>query len=310
MEQFDLVIIGGGATGLAAGISALESGVSKVLILERSEDLGGNLNLFIHKGFGKDLIGEDVTGPELATILINKYIDLGGEFKVNTQCLEVSKDKVITYVSPIDGICDINGSTILISSGIREKFTGNIHIPIHKYTGIFTLAAAHKLINFKGYLPGKEVVISGLNKWSLIFAQRLTIEGAKVKAIINNSQRPLKEWESEIINRYNIQIINNSTITEVSGVERIDTVGVKCINENTITEIKCDSLVLSVGYAKEKEMLRKADIELIEEGNKTTVEGIYYAGSIKSGFKGLFKSGLDGQLVGREISEYLKTHNY
>ena len=52
MNKYDLVIVGSGASGLSAGVSALKSGVKNVLILEKEEVLGGNLNLFINNGFG------------------------------------------------------------------------------------------------------------------------------------------------------------------------------------------------------------------------------------------------------------------
>ena len=35
MNKYDLVIIGSGASGLSAGVSALKSGVKNVLILEK-----------------------------------------------------------------------------------------------------------------------------------------------------------------------------------------------------------------------------------------------------------------------------------
>ena len=47
MNKYDLIIVGSGASGLSAGISALKSGIKNVLILEKEDVLGGNLNLFI-----------------------------------------------------------------------------------------------------------------------------------------------------------------------------------------------------------------------------------------------------------------------
>ena len=42
MNKYDLIIVGAGASGLSAGISALKSGVKNVLVLEKEDVLGGN----------------------------------------------------------------------------------------------------------------------------------------------------------------------------------------------------------------------------------------------------------------------------
>lgn len=317
MLQYDLIIIGGGASGLSAGVSALQHGIKKVLLLERNSDLGGNLNLFINEGFGKYYLGKDVTGPELSSELIREFKAHGGEYKLDTEVLEVTTNKIVTYVNPNEGIQDIKAGAIIIASGCRERFTGNINIPIHKYTGIYTLVSAHRLINLHGYLPGKKVVILGKNNWSLILATRLIVEGAEVKAIIDKSNKNyLNDRAEKFIKDMNINIIENSRVVELHGNERIASIDVENKEDKSILSIDCDSLILTVGYFPELAFVRKANIKidekrnLIVNNNETSAKGIFACGSVLTRDTELFKSGEDGYKVGELVAKYLKKYLY
>lgn len=317
MLQYDLIIIGGGASGLSAGVSALKNGIKKVLILERNNDLGGNLNLFIHNGFGSYYLGNEVTGPELGSQLIKDFKSLGGVYKLNTEVLEVTKNKVVLYVNPEDGIQELKASAVILASGCREKFTGNINIPVHKYTGIFTLVSAHRLVNQQGFLPGKEVIIIGNNNWSLILARRLLIEGAKVKAIIDNSKNGfLDENSQNFINGFDINIIKNHRVVELYGNERIESIDIKNIEDESITNISCDSLILTVGYCPEISFIRKTNILLknnstpIVNNYETSANGIFACGTILNGDKDIFNSGENGIKVGNIVADYIKKYMY
>lgn len=317
MLQYDLIIIGGGASGLSAGVSALQHGIKKVLLLERNSDLGGNLNLFIHEGFGKYYLGTDVTGPELGSELIREFKAHGGEYKLDTEVLELTNNKLVTYVNPDEGIQDVKAKAIIIASGCRERFTGNINIPIHKYTGIYTLVSAHKLINLQGYLPGKEVVILGKNNWSLILARRLIIEGAKVKAIVDVSNKGfLDDRGKRLIKDMNINIIKNSRVVDLHGNERVESIDIENKEDKSISTIDCDSVILTVGYFPEIAFVRKANIKidekrnLIVRDNETSAKGIFACGTVLTRDTEIFKSGEDGYKVGEMVSKYLKKFVY
>lgn len=309
MNKYDLVIIGAGASGLSAGVSALKSGIKDVLILEKEDVLGGNLNLFIDNGFGEYYLNKTVTGPELGSVLIKDYKALEGKYKLDTRVLEINRDKVITYVNPEEGIQEIEAKSIILAAGCREKYTGNILIPIHKFTGIFTTGSAHRLVNYNGYLPGKEIIISGSDLWTLIVARRLVIEGANVKGIVTE-RKCFNRDELEIINGFNIPIIYESEVVDIEGIERINLVRIKNIYNEEITSIDCDSFILSVGYLPDSDFLKKMSIimdgdYINNKNNHTSVEGIFVCGTMEKGVNALLNSGENGLKVGRQAAQYL-----
>ena len=316
MVNYNLVIIGGGASGLSAGVEALKRGVKNVLIIDRNNDLGGNLNVFIHKGFGEYYLGEEVTGPELASALIREYKSLGGKIKVETHVLEVSKGKVITYVNPSEGITEISATTIIVASGCRDRYTGNIIVPIHKHTCIFTIGSAHRMVNLEGYLPGEKVVILGKTKWALILARRLIIEGAQIKAIIDDSPNGfITEEELDIVDGFEIPIIRKSRVIEILGNERIGAVKIENNEDGTVSNLECDALIISVGYFPEIDFLRKAKVELdddkfqlITNKYETSIKGIYACGTVLNGEDGIDFSGIEGCKVGKIVAEYLNKY--
>lgn len=315
MIQYDLVIIGGGAAGLSAGIAALKNGIKKVLILDRNIDLGGNLNLFINNGFGEYYLGEKITGPELASTLISDYRNLNGRFKVNTEVLKVSNDRVVRYVNPEEGIQEVKATSIILSTGCREKFTGNIDIPIHKYIGILTLFSTLKLINIHGYLPGKNVVIVGENKIASILARRLMIEGANKVTFLDISSEGISKDNKEIFEEFNVKIIRCKKIIEIYGKERIESLDIISFDNNEIENVSCDSLILKVGYYPELGTLKQSIIEKDENGFlkindkfETSSPGIFACGSLTIGEELIFDSGEQGYKAGKIVAEYMKNY--
>jgi len=179
----DVVIIGAGPAGLAAAVELAKNGIKDVVVIEREPFAGGILNQCIHDGFGVIKFKEVLTGPEYARRYIDEAEKLDVEIRTNSMVVNLSRDKEITVMSS-KGIDIYRAKAVILAMGCRERTRGAIGIPGTRPAGIFTAGVAQNFVNVKNIMIGKRIVILGSGDIGLIMARRLTLEGAKVIAVV------------------------------------------------------------------------------------------------------------------------------
>ncbi|MEY8354347.1 FAD-dependent oxidoreductase [Lachnospiraceae bacterium 54-53] len=296
MTEHEIVIIGGGPAGLAAAVAARKAGITDIMILEREAYLGGILNQCIHNGFGLHTFKEELTGPEYAA----RYIEMAeGEkipYKLNTMVLDISRDKVVTAISREDGLTVIKARAVILAMGCRERPRGALNIPGFRPAGIYSAGTAQRLMNIEGFCVGKEAVILGSGDIGLIMARRMTLEGAKVKAVaeLMPYSGGLKRNIVQCLDDYGIPLKLSHTVVDIEGKERVTGVTLAAVDENrkpipgTEEHYSCDTLLLSVGLIPENELSKGAGVSLsrvtsgpvVSDRLETSVEGVFACGNV------------------------------
>jgi len=321
MRERDLVIIGGGPAGMACAISANESGVRDILLLERDQYLGGILNQCIHTGFGLEYFKEVLTGPEYADRFVSRLKSKKEiEVSLKSFAVNLTREKIVTYLRP-GALETIKAKAIIMATGCRERTREMVHIPGTRPAGIFSAGLAQKLINIEGLMPGNEVVVVGSGDIGLIMARRFMLEGAKVKALVEvrEKSRGLTRNFVQCIEDFEIPVYFRHKILRIFGKDRVKKIIVaKIDNRDQVIpgsefEIKCDTLIISVGLIPENELIEMAGVILDKETNcpvsgeinRTSIPGLFACGNSFKVYDIVDWVTRDSVLAGQMAGDYL-----
>ncbi|MFZ2961136.1 MAG: FAD-dependent oxidoreductase [Candidatus Ozemobacteraceae bacterium] len=320
--QFDAVVIGGGAAGMAAAVEIRKQGFEPVII-DREEDLGGILLQCIHNGFGLHEFKEELTGPEYAERFANRVREMKLPTFLETTVSEIKDGEIkeLCCYSKKHGVFLVRARAVVLAMGCRERNRGNIGTPGTRPAGIFTAGLAQRLINIDGLVPGKDFVIVGSGDIGLIMARRLKWIGCNVHAVVEIQPYPsgLTRNIVQCLHDFKTPLYLSHAITRISGKNRVEGVDITPIIDGSYDfsrtfKIPCDGLLLSVGLLPENEISRKAGVQINYQHNgpmvdstmMTNCEGIFACGNVVHVHDLVDFVSEESQRTGTFVSEYLR----
>lgn len=240
MKNVDILIVGGGAAGIAAAKSAYEAGCEKIALVDRKEALGGVLRQCFHRGFG-----QNQNGQEYAENLVRGFPEEIAVY-TNTTMLSVTKGRQ-AYLS---GGETVQFRQLILATGCREIPMGALPIVGSRPKGIYTAGQMQEKINLHGFLPEGPAVILGSGDLGLVMAAHLAKAGIPVTMVEQKSFCGGMARNQRCLDVYPIELICDATVTEVLGERKLE----GCILSTGET-IPCKTLLIAVGLKPERELV-------------------------------------------------------
>lgn len=273
MREYDLIIIGGGASGLLSAINGKKDGIKNILIVEKDPILGGALNSADYNISEKG----NLIGIEYKESLLKEFNELNVDVKLNTMVLKIEDSNEILCTSSECGVEKIKGKNIIIANGGKEKSRNAVQIPGNRTAGVLTVGMAKKIFGIKNMIPGKNIFIVGDSTLYMI-QEDLKKHNIKVSGIITDKNK------NEVFD-LSENLYSGYEIIAIHGEGRVSSVTIK--NGDEKKNIKCDTVIFAYPMISDGLVALRSGLKLnpnttgpaVDENLETSSKNIYACGN-------------------------------
>jgi sarcosine oxidase subunit alpha len=257
-QHCDVLVVGGGAAGLAAALAAGRSG-ARVILADEQEEFGGHLLDSRESLDGKPAadwvakaIAELQTMPE---VILLPRSTVHGYHDHNFLTIHERRTDHLGDAAPIGEVRQrlhrVRAKRVVLAAGAHERplVYGNNDVPGNMLAG-----AVSTYVRRYGVAPGKQLVLSTTNDYAYRVALDCLEAGIKVVAIADARSNPRGAWVEEARAK-GLRVLTGSAVIETRGSKRVSGARVAAIDPLAykVTSpgewLECDLVATSGGYS-------------------------------------------------------------
>lgn len=309
MEKiYDVIILGGGAAGLTAGIYSSRAKLSTLILNEGA--IGGQMVLTNEIA---NYPGVEITpGYMLANTMKTQAKQFGAVIKSNLKVKKYNLSERIKTIELEDGRI-FYGKTAILAPGGKPR---PLNIPGEtefKGTGISYCATCDG-----DFFNEKEIVVIGGGNSALEEAVSLTKYASKVTIIHQFDHfQAFAHAVDEAKANPKIEMIMETEPREFIGNEKLSSIVLEHLPTKKMYKFKTDGAFIFIGYVPGTENLPK-EIKLNSRGEiitdlemRTNIEGVFAAGDcIEKRFRQVTTAVADGTIAALSAAEFINQNKY
>ena len=276
---YDVVIVGGGPSGMSAAIYASRARL-KTLLIEKA-GCGGQIAITDHlenyPGFE-----EGINGFDLAMKMEKQARTFGCEIAYGEVSFIEIEDAIKKVI--LSDKKEYFTKTIIIASGANFK-----KLAIEGEQEFIGKGVSYCATCDGPFFRNKEIAVVGGGDSALQEALYLTKFATKVNLIHRRDQfRAAKILQEKVFAESKINIIFDSVVEKISGNLSVEQITLKNVKNNISSQLSVNGVFVFVGWLPNTKFLSNTAIKLNEAGYiitddnmKTSVEGIFACGDVR-----------------------------
>ncbi len=257
-QHCDVLVVGGGAAGLAAALAAGRAG-ARVILADEQEEFGGQLLDSRESLDGRPAadwvakaVAELKTMPE---VLLLPRATVNGYHDHNFLTIHERRFDHLGETAPMgetrQRMHRVRAKRVVLATGAHERplVYGNNDVPGNMLAG-----AVSTYVRRYGVAPGKQLVLSTTNDFAYRVALDWLEAGLNVVAIADARPNPRGAWVEEARAK-GIRVLSSSAVIETRGSKRVSAARVAAIDPvaHKVTSpgewLECDTVASSGGYS-------------------------------------------------------------
>lgn len=299
----DIIIIGGGPAGMTAALYAGRAELNALMI--EKDYQGGQMVTTNEVENYPGII--DITGPDLSNVMYEHAKKFGTEM-IFEEVLDIQVDGDIKKV--ITNKATYETKVVILSMGAKPRNLG-----IAREQELGGRGISYCAICDGGFYRNKVVAVVGGGDTALEDALYLSRIAKKVYLIHRrDSFRGNKNLQKKIFES-NIEIIWDSTVTELHGDNKLTGIQIVNLKDESIKDLELDGLFVAVGsypmsnLVKDLVELNPQGYIIAGENCATSVDGIFAVGDIRTKhLRQVITAAADGAVSVYEAEKYLLNH--
>lgn len=303
-EIYDVIILGAGPAGLAAGIYASRAKLNTLIINEGA--VGGQLTLTEEIANYPGV--ETTSGYQLVSTMKKQAQEFGCKIKSNRTITNFQLEGTIKSITVNDSET-FYGKSIILATGGTPRPLGIPGEREFKGRGVSYCATCDG-----DFFNGKEIVVVGGGNSALEEAVALTKHASKVTIVhqFDHFQAFAYAIEEAKANP-KIKFIMESELREIIGADTVEKVVVEHLPTGNRSELKTEGIFVFIGYIPNTEKVKNLVTtnergEIIADAEmKTNISGVFAAGdSIQKRYRQVTTAVADGTIAALSASAFIR----